>query len=148
MHSRIFEVREKGDTMRCEIPEWFEESGGHYCDYVEELEEPSKSIEWLKDILNCKEDNLVITKECIESYFKDRYEKFIEYAKKLSDATFEEFTENRFTIDSILYTLKTEYSDEQGFWMLISGEMYTLEEFLRRMGPGEYEIVRVWDYHF
>ena len=152
MHSIVYEIRKKGETIRCELPDWFEYES-HYCDYVNEEsnEETIQSIDWLKKVMLCerKDNCIILTEEQIKDYLSKLYEKFKKYVSELSTVTLDEYlTDSKYRISSLLYSLKSAFEDEQGFWFLIGGEMYTLEAFLRVFGPGEYEIVRSWDYHF
>ena len=152
MHSRVYEIRQKGDTLRCELPDWFE-NGSYYCDYVQEVddEEAGYSIDWLASVLKVdrKGKCIAITEDTVKDYLSKMYEKFTKYVSELSTVTLDEYlTDSKYRISSLLYNLKSTFEDEHGFWFLIGGEMYTLESFLRLFGAGEYEIVRVWDYHF
>ena len=153
MHSRIYEIREKGSKLRCEIPDWWENS--EHCDYLNEEsnDETKGSIEWLAEVLKCevKDNCITLTEEQITSYLTRRYEFFKKHLEELNNTTLQDFMgkgENVYKVGYALYNLKTDFSDEGGFWFLIGGDMYTLEEFMRYFGPGEYEIMNTWDYHF
>ncbi len=159
MHSRIFEISvmpiAKEDRV---IADYFNDSGfvGRHADYTLDVDDDERkdSLDWLQRVFD---DGLVIDAEHDTVTVADRskclfndWDKFREWADRLSSVTLDDFCADRILGDSpsfMLYMLKT-YFEGDGFFVLFDGDEHHINDWLRMAEEGRtYHLGAVIDYH-
>lgn len=160
MHSRIFEILEKGQEPT--LNQWtFEDTTyleAYGIDYVSEMdeEEIDDSIDWL---VKSSDGFIVYDKETKSIKFDKKklmeidYNAFIKFAKELSQVTIDEFSDTaKDYANSVEYKktkLDESYGDRWGFYFYNEDlGLLPENEFLRKLKDGEiYYLGNVLDHH-
>lgn len=160
MHSRIFEILEKGQEPT--LNQWTFDDGTcleyYGIDYVSEMdeEEAADSIDWM---IKNSDGAIVYDKETRSIKFTKKklmeidYNTFIKFAKELTQVTLDEFSDTaKDYLNSVEYKktkLDAAYGDRWGFYFYNEDlGLLPENEFLRKLKDGEtYYLGNILDYH-
>ena len=160
MHSRIFEILEKGQEPT--LNQWTFDDGTcleyYGIDYVSEMdeEETTDSIDWM---IKNSDGAIVYDKEAKSIKFDKKklmeidYNTFIKLAKELTQVTLDEFSDTeKDYLNSVEYKktkLDEAYGDRWGFYFYNEDlGLLPENEFLRKLKDGEtYYLGNILDYH-
>ena len=161
MHSRVFHLVTDKNEDKIDLAYELNENGfvGEVADYAVNIEEENNgyingfdnSAEWfveslqdrLKGFVTFSEDyGLAFTAGFKQKYFKDKYNKFLEYAK---DITLDEFSSD----GMLIYKIESTFESKYEFYVYYEDMYYTLDSFIREHANShtKYYIKSIADYH-
>ena len=163
MHAKIFQLSKKElntsdfisehDFLNTEM--WEIITSKTCADYVSELNDTERirvlqSINGSPSGMYYNEIDNTLRVFDAKEYFKAKYQGFLEDIQKLSAITLDSFStsQNDFQIRSDIYSLRTNFDDEIGTYMILDGCAISMDKFVR-MSQGEtFYVGTVFDFHF
>ena len=157
MHSRIFQISKEPVTEenRFEEDRYFDGFVGRIADYVDEIGYPETEYDDLKAMLGdavefvTRDSFRIVDKK---KWFEKKHERFVFYAKKLSESSLEDFCSQKLDMD--VFNVEMEYEDKYNTYIDDGGEWFgtvPLDEFIRGSDKTETEVWHlgaVFDYHY